>query len=51
MKNGSISTYVIFKTLNDLDFNMEIDENLYYKQKAFLNIYRVFETGYSYLED
>ena len=35
MKNGSISTYVIFKTLDDLDFNMEIDENLYYKQKAF----------------
>ena len=34
MKNGSISTYVIHKTLNDLDFYME-DNDLYYKQKAF----------------
>ena len=50
MKNGSISTYVIFKTLNDLDFYME-DEDLYYKQKAFLNIYDVFESDFTYLEN
>ena len=28
MKNGSISTHVIFNTLRDLNFNMEIDEDL-----------------------
>ena len=50
MKNGSISTYVIYKTLNDLDFYME-DEDLYYKQKAFLNIYDVFESDFTYLEN
>ena len=51
MKNGSISTYVIFKTLNDLDFDMEINEDLYYKENAFLNIYNVFEGEYTYLKD
>ena len=50
MKNGSINTYVIYKTLNDLDFYME-DEDLYYKQKAFLNIYDVFESDFTYLEN
>ena len=50
MKNGSIGTYVIHKTLNDLDFYME-DNDLYYKQKAFLNIYDVFESNFTYLEN
>ena len=51
VKNGSINTSVIFQTLNNIDLDMEIDEDLYFKTKAFLDIYRVFETGYSYLED
>ena len=29
---------------------MEINEDLYYKTKAFLDIVRVFETDYKYLE-
>ena len=29
----------------------EVNEDLYFKNKAFLDIYRVFENGYSYLED
>ena len=41
----------IFHTLNSLKLNMEINEDLYYKTKAFLGIYRVFESGYIYLED
>ena len=30
---------------------MEINEDLYYKTKAFLDIFRVFDGGYIYLED
>ena len=51
IKNGTLDIHVIFKTLNNIVLDMEIDEDLYFKQKAFLDIYKVFETGYSYLED
>ena len=51
IENESLSTFVIFKILNNLDLDMEIDEDLYFKTKAFLDIFRVFEIGYSYLED
>ena len=30
---------------------MEIDEDLYYKLKSFLEIYKVFTIGYIYLEE
>ena len=51
IKNGSLNTFVIFKTLNDLDLDMEIDEDLYFKKEAFLNIFKVFDCNYTYLED
>ena len=51
MKNGSISNYVIFHTLNDLDIGMEIDGDLYCKKEVFLNLYQVIEGEYKYLED
>ena len=51
IKNGSISTEIIFQTLNDLDLDMELDGDLYYKQDSFLDIYKVFKTGYIYLKD
>ena len=51
IKNGTISNYVIYQTLNDLDLNMEIDDDLCYKKDAFLNIFRVFEGDYTHLED
>ena len=35
VKNGSINTSVIFQTLNNLDLDMEIDEDLYFKTKHF----------------
>ena len=41
----------IFKVINELEFDMEIDEDLYFKTKSFLDIFRVFEVGYTYLED
>ena len=30
---------------------MEIEENLFYKVEGFLNIFKVFDGDYSYLED
>ena len=30
---------------------MEIDEDLYFKTKAFLNIFKVIDSDYTYLED
>ena len=51
MKNDGVDTEGIYLTLISLNLDMEIDEDLYYKTKAFLAIFRVFETAYSYLED
>ena len=49
VKNGSIDISIIFETLNNLDLDMEIDEDLYFKTKAFLNLYHVIDSDYSYL--
>ena len=51
MRDDGIDTEGIYHTLISLNLNKEIDEDLYFKTKAFLDIFRVFETGYSYLED
>ena len=37
--------------LNDLNFDMELDEDLYFKVKAFLNLYSVFDSDYLYLDE
>ena len=50
MKDDGIDTEGIYRILISVNLDMEIDEDLYYKTKAFLDIFRVFETGYSYLE-
>ena len=51
MEDEGIDTEGIYQTLKKLKLDMEINENLYYKTKAFLDIFRVFESGYTYLED
>ena len=51
MKDGCVDTEGIYRTLLNTNICMEINVDLYYKQKAFLNIYNVFEIGYIYLED
>ena len=51
IKNGSINTDVIFKTLNNLNLDMEIDEDLYFKTHAFINIFKVIDSDSTYLED
>ena len=51
VKNGSIDISIIFQTLNNLDLDDEIDGDLYFKTKAFLNLFMVIDYQYSYLED
>ena len=51
IENGSLNINLIFNVLNSLDLDMEIHEDLFFKNKAFLNIFKVFDSGYSYLED
>ena len=41
----------IYNTLKSINFSMRMDEDLYYKKMAFLDIYRVFEVSYTYLDD
>ena len=54
IEDGKVRTYdieAVYKVLKYINFHMEIDEDLYYKKMAFMDIFRVFETSYIYLED
>ena len=42
---------LIFDTLSKLDLEIELNEDLYFKIKSFLNLYSVFYHDYSYLEN
>ena len=43
MEDEGIDTEGIYQTFNKLKLDMEIDKDLYYKTKSFLDIFRVFE--------
>ena len=49
IKDGSLDMSIIFETLHDFDLDMEIEEDLYFKNKAFLNLYQVIDSDYIYL--
>ena len=51
MKDDGIDTEGIYLTLNDLNLDVEIDGDLYFKKESFLDIFRVFEIGHSYLKE
>ena len=51
MKDDGIDTEGIYSVLNNLKLDSELDEDLYFKTKSFLDIYRVFYGGYKDLED
>ena len=51
IENESLDINLIFKNLNNLKLDMEIDEDLYFKTLGFINIFKVFDSDYSYLED
>ena len=46
-----IDTEGIYEVMDEVKIDFEIDEDLYCKIKSFLDIFRVFKTGYTYLED
>ena len=50
IEDESLDIDLIFKVLDNLELEFEIDEDLYCKNKAFLNIYKVFTHSYTYLE-
>ena len=51
MKDDGIDTEGIYLVISEFKLDMETHEDLYYKKEAFLDIFRVFATGYTYLED
>ena len=50
MEDGSINTQGIYDTIKFLELDYG-NEDMYYKMKAFKNIFDVFKSVYSYLED
>ena len=51
IKYGKLDIEIVYETLKNLDLDMEIHEDLYFKNRAFLNLYSVFDIDYTYLED
>ena len=51
IENESLGINLIFEVLNSLNLDMEIDEDLFFLKNAFINIFKVFDSDYSYLED
>ena len=51
IENERLDFRLVFKVLNRLKLDNEIDEDLFQKTQAFLNIFEVFDSNYSYLED
>ena len=51
IKDESLSIDFIFKILNNVELDFEIDEDLYMEKKAFLYIFEVFDDYYTYLKD
>ena len=51
IENEILDTNLIFKALDRLELDMEIEEDLFHKKLSFLNIFKVFDSDYSYLED
>ena len=51
IKDRSLDIEIIFHTLNNFYLDMEIEEDLYFKKKAFLNLFNVIDSDYIYLEN
>ena len=48
-ESGSLNTDEIYHILNRINLDDEIDGDLYFKKKAYLDIYRVLSVGHTYL--
>ena len=51
IKDERLDIEIVYETLKNLDLDMEIHEDLYFKNRSFLNLYSVFDIDYTYLED
>lgn len=51
LKNETLDIHTIYDILNNINLDSEIEEDLYFKNKAFLDISRVYENGHTYLKD
>ena len=51
IKNGTMNIDTKFQILLVTNLDSEVDEDLYFKNKAFLDIYRVFDSSYTNLYD
>lgn len=50
IKYDLLDIKIIYETLHNLELDRELNEDLYFKIKAFLNLYSVFDIDYIYLE-
>ena len=50
IENETLDLKIIYNFLCDLKIDYEIDEDLYYMKKAFINIFNVYYYDYTYLE-
>ena len=51
IKQKHLRNSTIFDILRNLDLDIEINEDLFFKVEAFLNLYKVFNNDYIYIED
>ena len=51
IKEERLDNKVIYEPLKNLDLDIEVDEDLYFKVEAFLRLNEVFDSDYTYLED
>ena len=49
IEDESLNIDLIFEILDKIKVDIELDEDLHFKKKAFLNIYSVFDSDYKYL--
>ena len=48
--NKTLNYEIIFNFLNKINLHLEIDEDLYFMKKAFMNMFNVYHYDYLYLE-
>ena len=51
IEDETLDVEIIFEVLKDLKLDSELNEDLYYSKKAFINIYKVYDYEHTYLED
>ena len=51
IKNKTLNVEIIFRVLDGLKLDHDLDEDLFYMKKAFIYIFEVYHYHHSYLED